>query len=109
MIVGIEGKIEKKEPTFIHLNVSGLIYEVHMSINCSSKIDKSNVKLFITQIIREDSQSLYGFIDYNEKKVEVIWQLRYEYDGWFFDVYFVKINYYIIVIVPPIAAWLPQL
>ena len=69
MIVGIEGKIEKKEPTFIHLNVSGLIYEVHMSINCSSKIDKKDVKLFTTQIIREDHQSLYGFIDYNEKKL----------------------------------------
>jgi len=27
MIVGIEGTVERKEPTFVHLNVSGIIYE----------------------------------------------------------------------------------
>ncbi len=61
MIVGIEGKIERKEPTLLHINVGGLIYEVHVSINCSSKIDKNNEKLYTTHIIREDSQTLYGF------------------------------------------------
>ncbi len=67
MIVGIEGKIERKEPTLLHINVGGLIYEVHVSINCSSKIDKNNEKLYTTHIIREDSQTLYGFLDPNEK------------------------------------------
>ena len=33
MIVGIEGTIEKKEPTLVHINTSGLIYEVSVSIN----------------------------------------------------------------------------
>lgn len=69
MIIGIEGKIEKKEPTLIHVNVGGLIYEVHVSLNCSLKITESNIKLFATHIIREDSQTLYGFIDENEKKL----------------------------------------
>lgn len=69
MIVGIEGKIEKKEPTFVHVNVNGLIYEVHVSINCSSKIVSDKVKLFTTHIIREDGQFLYGFLDINEKKL----------------------------------------
>jgi len=68
MIVGLEGIIEKKEPTLLHLNVNGIIYEVFVSINCSSKIVDNKVKLFITHIIREDSQSLYGFLDINEKK-----------------------------------------
>ncbi|NQY21545.1 MAG: Holliday junction branch migration protein RuvA [Campylobacteraceae bacterium] len=67
MIIGIEGKIEKKEPTVLHINTSGLIYEVFVSLNCSSKITKNEVKLHITQIIREDSQAMYGFIDNNEK------------------------------------------
>ena len=44
-----------------------MIYEVFVSLNCSSKITKNEVKLHITQIIREDSQSMYGFIDNNEK------------------------------------------
>lgn len=69
MIVGIEGKIERKEPTQLHINVGGLIYEVHVSINCSSKISKNNEKLHVTHIIREDSQTLYGFLDQNEKKL----------------------------------------
>lgn len=69
MLVGIEGTIEKKEPTLLHINVNGLIYEVNVSVNCSAKITKNNVKLFTTHIIREDSQSLYGFIDNNEKKL----------------------------------------
>ena len=69
MIVGIEGTIEKKEPTAVHLNVNGLIYEVFISLNCSAQITKNNVKLFTTHIIKEDSQSLYGFVDINEKKL----------------------------------------
>lgn len=69
MIVGIEGNIDKKEPTVIHLNVNGLIYEVFVSLNCSAQVTKNNVKLFTTHIIKEDLQALYGFIDYNEKKL----------------------------------------
>ncbi len=69
MIVGIEGKIEKKEPTSLHINAGGLVYEVNVSLNCSSKIVSNNEKLLITHIIREDSQTLYGFLDPNEKKL----------------------------------------
>lgn len=69
MIVGLEGVIEKKEPTLLNLNVNGIIYEVFVSVNCSSKITDNKIKLFITHIIREDSQSLYGFLDSNEKKL----------------------------------------
>lgn len=69
MIVGIKGKIEKKEPTLLNLDVNGLVYEVHVSVNCSSKIVENNVSLYTTQIIREDAQTLYGFLDINEKKL----------------------------------------
>ena len=69
MIVGIEGTIEKKEPTLIHINVNGLIYEVFISLNCSNSIVSDKIKLFTTHIIKEDSQSLYGFLDINEKKL----------------------------------------
>lgn len=69
MIVGIEGTLERKDPTFVHLNVHGLIYEVHVSINTSNAIKDTKVKLFVTQVIREDSNHLYGFMDINEKKM----------------------------------------
>ena len=69
MIVGIEGKIERIEPTFVHLNVNGLIYEVNVSINTSNAIGEDKIKLHTTQIIREDAQLLFGFFDLNEKKM----------------------------------------
>lgn len=69
MIVGIEGKVEKKEPTRVLINCNGIIYEVHISLNCSNSIKSENIKLLITQIIREDAWSLYGFLEQNEKKM----------------------------------------
>jgi len=69
MVVSIEGKIVKKEPTLVHINVYGLTYEVFVSINCSSAIIEENVRLHTTQIIKEDSNNLYGFLDTNEKKL----------------------------------------
>jgi len=69
MIVGIKGSVEKKDPTFVHIDVNGLIYEVFVSINCSSAIIEKEVKLFTTQIIKEESNNLYGFLDMNEKKL----------------------------------------
>ncbi|MCF6245469.1 MAG: Holliday junction branch migration protein RuvA [Sulfurovum sp.] len=69
MIVGIEGIVERKEPTFVHVNVHGLIHEVHVSINTSNAIQDKKVKLFVAQIIREDTNALYGFMDLNEKKM----------------------------------------
>ena len=65
MIVGLIGKITKKEPTLLNVNVNGIIYEIFVSLNCSSKIISDEIKLEITQIIREDAQALYGFLDIN--------------------------------------------
>ncbi len=69
MLVGIEGRIEKKEPTLLHINTNGLIYEVHISLNTSNSIVEDRVKLLLTQIIREDTNLLFGFLDKNEKKM----------------------------------------
>ena len=46
MIVGIEGTVERKEPTFVHVNVHGLIYEVHVSINTSNAIQEAKSQTF---------------------------------------------------------------
>ena len=70
MIVGIEGKVTKKEVTFVHIHTaSGLTYKVFVSLSCIGKITGDTVFLHVTQIIREDQHSLYGFVDENEKKV----------------------------------------
>ena len=55
MIVGIEGTVEKKDPTFVHINLNGLAYEVNISLNTSNSIKQNKVKLLVRQIIREDA------------------------------------------------------
>ena len=67
MIVGIEGKLEHKEPTVVHINVSGIIYEVFVSLQTSSALSSEKVKLLTSHIIREDAQLLYGFYTKSEK------------------------------------------
>ncbi len=68
MIVAIEGEVVKKEPTFLHLKLSnGITNLVHISINSSAKIDTDFISLHITQIIKEDSHALYGFVENTEK------------------------------------------
>ncbi len=69
MIVGIEGIVERRDPTFVHLNVHGIIHEVQVSINTSNAIQEKSVKLFVTQVIREDANLLFGFMHTNEKKM----------------------------------------
>ena len=69
MIVGLHGKIEYKEPTFVHVNVEGVVYEVFISLHTFSALPKENISLFTTQVIREDAQLLFGFLDMAEKKM----------------------------------------
>ncbi len=68
MIVALEGELVKKEPTAVYLKLSsGITYLVHISLNCSAKIKTKYISLHITQIIKEDSNNLYGFLDPFEK------------------------------------------
>ncbi|MDD5052911.1 MAG: Holliday junction branch migration protein RuvA [Sulfuricurvum sp.] len=67
MIVGLEGVIEHKEPTLLHLNVGGVIYEVFISLHTYSLLASERVKVHTAHIIREDAQQLYGFAQKNEK------------------------------------------
>jgi len=70
MIVGIEGVVVKKEPTFLHVKIkSGFTYKVHVSLFTSAKIASKEVSLFTTLIVREDHHSLFGFYDIDEKYI----------------------------------------
>ncbi len=69
MIVGLNGTVEYKEPTFVHVEVQGVIYEVFISLQTFSALGSSSVKLFTSHIIREDAQLLFGFIEISEKKL----------------------------------------
>lgn len=67
MIVGLEGTVEYKEPTLIHLNVNGIVYEVFISLHTYASIAQERCKLHTTHIVREDAQHLYGFAQKSEK------------------------------------------
>ena len=69
MIVALEGIIEKKEPTRLEINVNGVVYEVFVSLNCTNKIDGNKIKILTTHIIKDDGQTLYGFLDTTERKL----------------------------------------
>lgn len=69
MIVGVNGKVIYKEPSFVHVEVRGIVYEVFISLQTFSAIGSDEVSLFTTQIIREDASLLFGFLDMAEKKM----------------------------------------
>lgn len=69
MIVGLKGKIVYKDPTSVHLDVNGVVYEVFVSLQTFSALMGDEVSLFTAHIIREDAQLLFGFLDMAEKKM----------------------------------------
>lgn len=69
MIVGLEGILVHKEPSFLHINVHGIVYEVFISLQTFSAVGKEKVSLFATQIIREDASLLFGFLEMSEKRL----------------------------------------
>ena len=70
MIVAIDGKVVKKEPTSICIKcASGVTYKLAVSLQCSMLIKEENVELYVTQIIREDANLLFGFVDIDEQRM----------------------------------------
>jgi len=69
VIVGLNGKIVYKEPTFVHLDVHGVVYEVFISLHTFSALGSESVSLYTTHIIREDAQLLFGFLEMSEKRL----------------------------------------
>ncbi|MDR1555103.1 MAG: Holliday junction branch migration protein RuvA [Campylobacteraceae bacterium] len=71
MIVAIEGKVAGKEPTSVYIKtLSGITYKIAVSLYCAASINTNEiVELKITQIIREDANLLFGFLDADEQRM----------------------------------------
>lgn len=70
MLVKIEGKITRKDPTYIELKTGGLTYGIFISLFTSSKLAKDDeIELLLTQLLKEDSNKLYGFLSQKEQFV----------------------------------------
>lgn len=67
MIAGLQGRVEFKNPNILHVNVSGVVYEVFISLNTYAQLSSDEIKIFTSHIVREDAQLLYGFSQMAEK------------------------------------------
>ena len=70
MIAYLKGDFVRKTPSFVHLDVNGVGYEVQITLNTYSHIQNLEKGLLhTTLIIREDAHILYGFFEEAEKEM----------------------------------------
>nr|HPM88412.1 Holliday junction branch migration protein RuvA [Bacteroidales bacterium] len=68
MIDYIKGKIAELTPAFIIIENQGTGYYVNISLSTFTKLEgKSEFKILIHEVIREDSHQLFGFADKQER------------------------------------------
>ena len=72
MIAFVRGNFIHKSPALVLVDVNGVGYELHISLNTYSSIqamDKGQLHTYLQ--IKEDAQTLYGFFDVQEKELFV--------------------------------------
>lgn len=71
MIAYLDGVLSYKEPTYAIIDVHGIGYAVHISLQTYSTLPGGGdrVKLFTHHLFREDAQILYGFAVADEKSL----------------------------------------
>jgi Holliday junction DNA helicase RuvA len=70
MIAYLKGDFVHKSPAVVQVDVNGVGYEVQISLNTWSKIQRMEKgMLFTSLLIREDAHILYGFFDQAEKEM----------------------------------------
>lgn len=70
MIAFLTGSYAQKTPSFVHVDVHGVGYEVQISLNTYSQIQSKESGTLLTHlIVREDAQILFGFSDSAEKEM----------------------------------------
>src|SRR5436190_23563699 len=70
MIAYLKGEFVRKTPSWVHLEVNGVGYEVQITLNTYSRIQSLDKGLLhTTLIIREDAHILYGFFEAAEKEM----------------------------------------
>ena len=70
MIEYIKGTITQITPTFLTIETGGIGYFVNISINTFSMLEgKSEYKILIHEVIREDTHQLFGFAEAGEREI----------------------------------------
>lgn len=72
MITYIKGEITFKTPTFIVVEAGGLGYHINISLHTYTQIEKmERIKILTHLQIKEDSHTLYGFAEADERTLFV--------------------------------------
>ena len=72
MIASLTGSFVIKTPSYIHIDVHGVGYEVQISLNTYSKIQDLKEGTVLTHLqIKEDGHTLFGFAELAEKELFV--------------------------------------
>jgi holliday junction DNA helicase RuvA len=70
MIAFLKGSFVRKTPALVHVDVNGVGYELHISLNTYSSIANLDHGLLHTYFhVREDAHVLYGFYEEAEKEL----------------------------------------
>jgi len=70
MINYINGTITEINPASVTIETGGIGYLVNISLNTFSKLDrKTEFKILIHEVIREDAHQLFGFADKEERDI----------------------------------------
>jgi len=70
LIAYIKGEITFKKPTFIHIETGGIGYHVNISLNTFALLEnKDRLKLYTHLQVKEDSHTLYGFVEKSERDI----------------------------------------
>jgi len=73
MYAYLDGQLSYKSPTLVHLDINGVGYLVNISLHTYSKIEAlEKVKLYTHLHVKEDSQTLFGFFDADEKELFIL-------------------------------------
>jgi holliday junction DNA helicase RuvA len=70
MIAHIQGKLVEKTPTEVIIDCGGVGYHINISLHTYSLLPNSDfIKLFTYLQIKEDSHTLFGFVEKSEREI----------------------------------------
>jgi len=70
MIAYIQGRLAEKTPTSVVIDCNGVGYDINISLHTYSLLpDSENIKLFTFLQVKEDSHTLFGFVEKSEKEL----------------------------------------
>jgi Holliday junction DNA helicase RuvA len=70
MITHLRGKLVEKNPTYVIVECNGVGYFLNISLHTFSMLkDEENIQLYTHLLIKEDSHTLFGFVERSEREI----------------------------------------